>query len=203
MTETALARAAIQRTATALYVVGELSFQEFCDQLAAIEAAEHAVPYWLGDLMNYGLTRWDDQAWQAAGIDVQRTTGYTYAWVCRRFPPGDPARELGLSLSTLRLVAPLCYEHPKLAQEILRDHADNKFSRKELKLRLQLERARLRELPAGPTDPDSQEPVPGQSLDDKPIIWIERPHRTRPGICHTCSCVLEGTPRDDEADPQL
>jgi hypothetical protein len=88
---------ALATTEQGLSVKGSLGYELYCQAIRSYELAEYALPWWIGDLLNYGIEHFGDDAWAPVMERVGRRTAKNYADVCLAFPRGQrvPGANLG------------------------------------------------------------------------------------------------------------
>lgn len=125
-----------------LVVLEPLTWDEWAAQATAFQAADRALPFFLGDLVNYGEDRWGDEIWQVIDRYVGQRTAKNYAWVCRRFPRGQ--RRSDLTMGHHAEVASICYTSPADAAALLELAADRNLTVLELRPLANAKRAALK-----------------------------------------------------------
>jgi hypothetical protein len=213
---------ALATTEQGLSVKGSLGYELYCQAIRSYELAEYALPWWIGDLLNYGIEHFGDDAWAPVMERVGRRTAKNYADVCLAFPRGQ--RVPGANLGKHATVMALLSVDRDTAYDLLHQTVDRKWNRYQLREHVKRELARIKAIldtteAAELCGEDPPEEVvklaraagqPSVSTyvkqarrrtdrGDERDSWgrkvIESPHRT---VCPTCCCIsYEETPTDD------
>ena len=133
----------------------EPTFEEWCAEYRTLRTIEHHIPWWIGDLLIIGETRWPEMFAQALGDELSLTnqnvadaTGRSYwtisqwKWMANAIPPA--ARRPELSHSHHRAVAKLPAE---ARDQMLETAVQEGWSRRDLEAAVRKETGGVTLLP--------------------------------------------------------
>lgn len=131
-TELAITSSNVSLTTTSLEVKGDMDYDRWEDLVTKLMVTEKSVAWWIGDLLNYGESRYGEkynQAIEMTGRSV--STLRNWLWVAKQFPP--ETRRDTLSWSIHRELAPL---DPEERKKWLDAVEEEQWSRGELRYQL-------------------------------------------------------------------
>lgn len=72
---------------------------------AELVSLQRYIPWWLGDLVNYGEAQWGDDFWQALPLNTSESMMTRYASVARQYKPHERFTDLSFTHHTTALRA--------------------------------------------------------------------------------------------------